>query len=625
MSKETISRLADVLEDARWKVRVGLLFQAALINRLRLRRTTFVGITGSAGKTTTKDLAAAILERLGPCHRNPITANEHFHIFRTVATATRAHRYCVVEASATRPGYLDRSVQAIRPDISAITLIAREHYSAFKQLEAIAEEKGKFVTALSRDGIAVLNIDDPLVRAIGARHHGRVIWVGRDEQADLRLLGCRSVWPEPLTLELSYLGRTVEIHTRLNGSHLALPVAMAIGIGLAGGVTLEQAAVALAEAGATEARMQVETIDGVTFVRDDWKAPQWSLQAPFEFMRDARASRKIIVIGSISDSPKSPTQRFRHAAREALKVVDLVLLVGTSALEAVRSGIRPEDGNRLKAFASVREAAGFLRSELRAGDLVLLKGTAKQDHLARLMFDRRKPVQCWRTSCGMQHNCDRCLRLYEPVDSHESTTTTRALSAAETIVVGLGNPGPGFSRTPHNAGYRLVDALASKGGNWTNDPDGMISTIALEGEEVTLLKPASDINSVGPIIRRFLERTGRAIQDCIVVHDDMDLTMGECRVKLGGGDGGHKGVRSIITSLGADDFRRVRIGVRRSGDAHRALELVLSELTAEDETLLQDGLARAEAQLRSMTTRTGAVAGMTQDLDVRERYREGET
>lgn len=615
MSKEKISRLAAVLENSRWRVRVGLLFFAALVNRRRLRRTTFIGITGSAGKTTAKDLAAAILERLGPCHRNTITANEHYHIFRTVATASWVHRFCVVEASAARPGYLDRSVQAIRPDISAITLIAREHYSAFKQLEAIAEEKEKIVSALPPGGTAVLNIDDPLVRAIGERHRGKIIWVGKDERAELRLLSCRSLWPEPLTLELCHLGRTIEVRTQLNGSHLALPVAMAIGIGLAGGATLEQAAAAIAETRATEARMQVDSIDGVTYVRDDWKAPQWSLQAPFEFMRDARAPRKIIVIGSISDSSKSPTQRFRHAAREALKVVDLVLIVGTSALEAVRSGIGTEEGSRLRAFASVREAAEFLRSELRANDLVLLKGTAKQDHLARLMFDRRKPVECWRTSCGMQHNCDCCPRLYEPCDLGESATANQALSTTETIVIGLGNPGPRFSNTPHNAGYRLADLLALKGSNWTSDSDGIISTVDLGGDTLTLLKPASDINSVGPVIRRFLDRAGRTIQDCIVVHDDMDLTIGRCRVKLGGGDGGHKGVRSIITALGTDDFRRLRIGVRRSGDVHRALELVLAELTASDEALLKDGLARAEALLLSMTTRTGAVAGTTRALD----------
>ncbi|MCD6680944.1 MAG: aminoacyl-tRNA hydrolase [Burkholderiaceae bacterium] len=615
MSNAIASRLNETLKDIRWKSRVVIFFCGALLNRRRLRHTTFIGITGSAGKTTTKDLAAAILERFGPCHRNSITANEHYHIFRTVATAARIHRYCVVEASATRPGYLDRSIQVIRPDISAVTLIAREHYSAFKQLEAIAEEKRKLVAALSPTGVAILNIDDPLVRAIGERHHGRIIWVGKDQRADLRLLSCRSMWPEPLTLELCHSGQTTEVRTRLHGAHLALPVAMAVGIGLAIGATVAEAAVALAEAEGTEARMQVETIDGVTFVRDDWKAPQWSLQAPFDFMRDARASRKIIVIGSISDSPKSPTQRFRHAAREALKAVDLVLLVGTSALEALRAGIGPEDANRSKAFTSVREAAEFLRSELRAGDLVLLKGTAKQDHLARLMFDRRNPVQCWRASCGMPDNCDRCARLYEPSAPLASSTMSQTLTTAESIVIGLGNPGDKYSRTPHNVGYSLVDSLASIESNWASDPDGMIITVDLAGEAITLLKPASDINSVGPVIRRFLHRTGRAIQDCIIVHDDMDLAIGSCRAKRGGGDGGHKGVRSIITALGTDDFRRVRIGVRRSGDAQRALDLVLSDFKAADEALLKNGLSRAKAQLLSMTARTTPATDTAQALD----------
>lgn len=599
-----LRRLHNVL---RWSARERVTHYRAWLKRRTLRGVTFIGITGSAGKTTAKDLAAAILERLGPCHRNPITANEHYYVDRTVATTTHEHRFCIVEASATKLGYLDRSVQSIRPRIAAVTLIAREHYSAFGSLEAIAAEKGKLVAALPPDGIAVLNIDDPLVRAIGERHRGRILWVGKDQAADLRLIDCQSNWPDPLVLSIAWEGSTVELRTRLHGTHLALPVLTAIGIGLAAGATLDQAVAAVAEAEPPEARMQIEVCnDGVVFVRDDWKAAQWSLKAPLEFMRTARAPRKVVVLGTISDSAKSPTQRYAHAARDALKAADLVLLVGTQALKGAKSSATGGSGENVKAFASVRDAALFLRDELRAGDLVLLKGTGPHDHLVRLMFDRNQPVQCWLPSCGMPYNCDQCPRLYRPpkvqAGAHDlpGEAAVRMPADDSPLIAGLGNAAARLFDTPHNVGYRVVDGLArSAGASWQRVPEGVIATAGIAGVPTTLFKPGANINVSGTQMQAFLERTGRSLHNCIVVYDDMDLELGTCRERRGGSDGGHKGIKSIIATFGTDDFQRVRIGVRRPGETRRAKELVLQKLTSADEAALAAGLEQAETAIRS--------------------------
>jgi UDP-N-acetylmuramoyl-tripeptide--D-alanyl-D-alanine ligase len=167
-------------------IRRVILYPLAWINRRLHHETVFVGITGSAGKTTAKDMCAAILSEFGACESAYESANEHFGVAQTVWRSGRRHRFCVIELSASRPGYLDFSLSVAKPDIAVITLIARDHLSAFGSIEAIAREKGKVVAALPRNGVAVMNIDDPLVKAIGDASKVRVIWFGQSEGATLR-------------------------------------------------------------------------------------------------------------------------------------------------------------------------------------------------------------------------------------------------------------------------------------------------------------------------------------------------------------------------------------------------------------------------------------------------------
>jgi UDP-N-acetylmuramoyl-tripeptide--D-alanyl-D-alanine ligase len=602
---EQFHRYRAILE---WGLRDRIKHYRARLHRMRLSDVTFVAITGSAGKTTTKDLASAVLARRGRTHKSHGTANQHAYLDDTVRGVTPYDKYSVLEVSADRPGYLDRPLRLIRPRISVITLIAREHFSAYRSLEAIAKEKGKLVTALPLDGVAVLNIDDPFVRAVGEQHGGRIVWVGRDEAADVRLLECSSKWPQTLTLRLSCQGRVFDVPTRMYGKHLAMPVALAIGVGVAAAVPLEEAIAAVSAAEPVEGRMQLEVAaDGVAFLRDDWKAPQWSLHAPFDFMKDADADRKIIVLGSISDSPKSPAQRYAHAAREALEVADLVVLVGVTPSSG-RKLKHPKAESALRAFVSIKDAAEFLQQELRRGDLVLLKGTNKQDHLVRLVMNRRQSVRCWLSDCGIPRFCASCERLYGPSSaSPEHAEREPAFLPAlpfsrSPLVVGLGNPGARYRNTPHNMGYRAVESIAvSAPGSWVKQAEGLARTLDSGDRALTLFKPSASMNTCGPLASSFVARTGRTPQDCIVVYDDMDLPLGEVRVTKSGGDGGHKGVRSLMVALGTNAFVRVRIGARRPDDVRSASKVVLSEFSSEDEPVLRAAFARAESEILRMT------------------------
>ncbi|KON82157.2 aminoacyl-tRNA hydrolase [Azoarcus sp. PA01] len=579
---------------------------------------TFVGITGSAGKTTTKDLAAAVLGTLGPCAHTVASENEPIFAARTVLETTSDHRSCIVELAAFRPNCLDESIRLLRPNIAVLTLIARDHYTRFKSVEGIAAEKGKLIDSLSADGTAVLNIDDPLVRSIGERCKGRVIWIGAGEGATLRLRAATSRWPDPLTLEIEFEGRAYSVRTGLYGTQLALPVLAALGVGVAAGVPIERAIAALAAAQPAEGRMQiVEGSDGVVFVRDDWKAPLWSLQPPLDFLRDANAKRKVAVIGTLSDYSLSASKLYPKIARQVLELADLVVFVGPHAMRALKAR-RGSDDDALHAFPDIRDAAIWLRTALRAGDLVLLKGSNRADHLVRLMLDRYTNVLCWRERCNRSYFCGRCSLVGTPgpsTDAHRHSNepaadniTAGAPLTSTPVLVGLGNPGERYRHTPHNVGHQILDELVRAArSEWVARPEGAVSTIVVNDVTVKLLKPGTSMNHSGSVVRSFLEASGCRAEQCILVHDDVDIALGDVRIKRDGGDAGHKGVRSIISALGTGDITRIRVGVRRSGDERQARQLVLEKFSAMEEPALSRGVDRATAQVWQVVAQMNSV------------------
>lgn len=397
---------------AMWRYRLASMYLRAWIHKLRLSETRYIGITGSAGKTTTKDLCNLVLSEQGPVSSTVRSANTPLSIAETILDTRREHRFCVIEYGGFKPGALDLPLRLVRPDISVLTNIGTDHLSAFDSVEGIAREKAKLIDALPSSGTAVLNIDDPRVRTIGERRSGRVIWVGRDRNATIRLIKAESRWPEPLTLVIEHNGRRYRVDTQLHGTQLSLPVLSTLGVALAMEISMDRATSRLADATPSEGRMQVVTgDDGVVFIRDDWKAPYWTLNAPIEFLQSATASRKVIIIGTVSDMKGDSSGKYKRLAKECHGLADLVIFVGPNASRAVR-GIRQEDRDSVLEFATVREAAGHLRTALAPGDLVLLKGSNIADHLVRIVMDRERPVQCWLERCGIPKFCGDCGRVY---------------------------------------------------------------------------------------------------------------------------------------------------------------------------------------------------------------------
>ncbi|NWO07461.1 MAG: aminoacyl-tRNA hydrolase [Alteromonadaceae bacterium] len=561
---------------------------------IRRKNVCFVGITGSAGKTTTKDISAAILGTAGNCFSTPETQNYSHSIARLLLRVGPGHQFAVLELSGGEPGELDNPLRLFTPNIAVLTLVARDHFKAFRSLEAIAEEKGKLIAALPADGVAVMNIDDPRVKAIGDNCNRQVIWVGEAQGATLKLLSARSTWPEPLTLDVQYKGEVYQVKTGFYGKHLALSVLSALGVGLAAGIPLSAAISAVADVRPAQGRMQVVSDgSGITFVRDDWKAPHWSLSAPLEFMAEAHVRRKITIIGTLSDYSLSASKLYPKVARQALEVSDIVIFVGPNAPRAAKAR-RSRDRQNLYTFNEIKAASEFLNTLLKPGDLVLLKGSNKADHLVRLMYNTQKSVQCWASRCGINNFCGGCPSLYKPTPESTIITPLEGNGSGRKAFIGLGNPESGYEKTPHNAGYIVLDRLAERlKGSWATVTEGSVCEIDIAEESVTLFKPSAQMNLCGPSTRQFLERIGAGIDNCLIVHDEIDLPLGQIKLKSLGSDTGHKGLQSIIAALGSHEIKRLRIGVRGPDTTRAAKYSVLQQLSPADERALEPAVEHA--------------------------------
>ena len=574
-------------------------YSLAFLHRRWLRRTIFIGVTGSAGKTTTKDLIASILEsHAGKIQKGSGSLNFPINVSHVVLSTRASDAYCVTEIAVTNHSGIDLPVALFRPMVGVVTNIGGDHVSAYGNLDALAAEKSKLVKALPNSGIAVLNADDPRVLAMASQCVGRTMTYGMGNNAMLRGEAIDSEWPSRLSFTVKWDGQSARVRTQLCGSHWVPVVLAALATGVALGVPLEVAVAAVAAVKPFEGRMSpVELDDGVTFMRDDWKAPFWTIAPTFEFMRHASAERKIIVMGTISDYVGASSTRYVEIAREALAVADCVLFVGPRSSACLRA--KKDANDQLFAFPSLRNASTFLQSYLQPGDLVLLKGSVRTDHLQRLILTRRDGVACWRSDCARMHDCSECPLLHkssepEPLPiANQSSSANLELTPVEAnkffeeqskvVVVGLGNPGERYIGTPHNLGHCVVDILAKRlDGIWTREGDlAMVSDTNLQGRPIRLMKLLTPVNEAGSTLLPIAQERGFSVKECIFIHDDLDLPMGAIRTRQRGSDGGHRGVQSIIQAFQDDKFRRVKIGIGKPPVDRSVIDYVLTPFPTE--------------------------------------------
>jgi UDP-N-acetylmuramyl pentapeptide synthase len=300
----------------------------------------------------------------------------------------------------------------VKPDVAVILAARLVHRKGFRTIEAVAAEKGALLGKLRRNGIAVLNGDDPLVDRMPAPRGVRVLRFGTAPEHDCRAAAAECRWPQRLTLEVAAGGKQVAVRTRLVGEMWTASVLAAITAAVACGTDLTEAADALASVEPALARMQPVTLpSGAVMLRDDKGAQVETLAPALRVLREADTERRVVVLGDISDSPRGHQDRMRLIGRLTAESADMAVFVdvrGDVARRiAIHHGLAAENAHH---FVNARDAAEFLRGALRPGDLVLLKGRISQ-HLARIYLAQVGPVDCRKTLCSKQSMCDHCPEL----------------------------------------------------------------------------------------------------------------------------------------------------------------------------------------------------------------------
>ncbi|UNX55976.1 UDP-N-acetylmuramoyl-tripeptide--D-alanyl-D-alanine ligase [Georgenia sp. TF02-10] len=337
-----------------------------------------VAVTGSVGKTTTKDLLARLLAPLGPLIAPPGSFNNEIGLPLTVLRADHATTTLVLEMGADHVGNLAYLTSVAPPDVAVVLVVGRAHLGEFGGIENVARAKGELVSGLLPGGTAVLNADDPRVAVMGALAPARVVTFGRGERpADVRATGVRLDDAGHPTFTLTAPAGSAEVTLALVGEHHVTNALAAAAAALDLGVRLPAVAAALAGAGpASPHRMAVtDRDDGVRVVDDAYNANPDSVRAALAALTTLGAGRRrVAVLGEMLELGDAADAEHRAAGAAAARAADVVLAVAAAPL-AAGARAAAAHGTEVREAGDVDDAADQLAGLLRAGDVVLVKGS----------------------------------------------------------------------------------------------------------------------------------------------------------------------------------------------------------------------------------------------------------
>lgn len=341
-----------------------------------------VGITGSVGKTTTKDLLGQLLRPEGPTVVPQGSFNNEIGLPLTVLTADRSTRFLVLEMGASGAGHLAYLTRIAPPDVSVVLTVGHAHLGGFGGIEAVARAKSEIVTGLAPGGVAVLNADDLRVVAMAAVAPGEVVTFGTIPAADVRAEDIRIDRAGRASFALRVRdGERAEVALRLVGEHNLANALGAAAAALRLGVPAAQVAARLSGAEALSPhRMQVtERPDGITVVDDSYNANPDSMRAALKALAvmAGRDRRSVAVLGEMLELGDDSRAAHDEIGRLVVRLnIKLLVVVGEGA-GGFHDGATQEGswGDETRFVADVEEASALLRDELAGGDVVLVKSS----------------------------------------------------------------------------------------------------------------------------------------------------------------------------------------------------------------------------------------------------------
>jgi len=385
---------------------------AAKRRRRRHGDKPVVAVTGSVGKTT----AVNFLNHVLGAHRQVMLHCGGNTLEGAVSAMRRLrpyHEVALVEAASGGPGTLGPILDFIKPTIGITTAVSTDHFSAFRGLEATAEEKAELARSLPTDGLCLLNMDDERVRAMASQTKGRVVFFGRSEDADYRAVDVADVGLRGVRFTVLHDGTMTPFTVPVLGSQHLPSLLGGIGCMHQLGLPMEKIATAASSFRAVAHRCSVHQLSGGQIIISDVsKAPGGTVKAPFAMLDSIEAPRKTILIGQISDYGGASNAMYRSACKAASNHADRIIMTSEKG-KRIRVGVDTKPGTEFHTVEDWKALAELLDADCIPNEVILFK-SSRNLHFERVLLDDVKPVDCWRASCPATHHCERCANLYDP-------------------------------------------------------------------------------------------------------------------------------------------------------------------------------------------------------------------
>jgi UDP-N-acetylmuramoyl-tripeptide--D-alanyl-D-alanine ligase len=336
-----------------------------------------VGITGSNGKTTTKEMLAGILTRKGPVLKNEGNLNNHIGVPLTLLKLEAKHRAAVIEMGMSAAGEIDLLARLVSPEVGIITNIGPAHLEFLGSMDGVAEAKAELLGNLKTGGTAVFNADDRYFDTLTKNWSGRVISFGIDARADVSASDIRQD-KDFTDFTLTAAGQKVKVRLRTVGRHNIYNALAAAGAAIAVGMSLDAVKYGLDDFAPVAMRSELKLAHGRTVLADYYNANPGSVKAALETLVSLRTGvRSIAVLGDMLELGDATEEAHREIGRTAARLgVEVLITVGALSkymLEGAHEGGMPK--NRLFAAGSHAEAADLLKKYSQNGDAVLIKGS----------------------------------------------------------------------------------------------------------------------------------------------------------------------------------------------------------------------------------------------------------
>lgn len=359
-----------------WLLRVDDTHRA-LNDWARWRRSQFtgtlIGVTGSAGKSTTREMIHCVLQSRLHGTASPRNFNNHLGVPLSMTAIEPNDDYAVLEMGASGPGEIAALADLARPNIGVITCIGDAHLAGFGSREGTARAKAELLAALPTDGRAVLG-DDPWLRTVASISQAEITWVGVGEACDLRATDVRNS-----NGRLSFCVNKCQFSLPVCGRHHVTAVLAALAIGQMLGFDLDAMARTLYKFRPLPMRCQVQEVDGVSVINDAYNSNPTAMRAALELLREFNSlGRRIVVAGDMAELGEQSVALHRELGQQVVDVAGAKLLVACGQFaKHVVAGARAAGMSALHAiaFANVDEALPYLRAATMPGDVVLVKGS----------------------------------------------------------------------------------------------------------------------------------------------------------------------------------------------------------------------------------------------------------